>query len=199
MPKLTIFAGINGVGKSTLYNFQKCRYYKEYMGERVNPDEILQNFNGDWREARDIMKSGRIAIQKIKECLEENKSFNWETTILSHYVISKMKEAKEKGYQVDLYFIGTHSVENSLNRIAKRVENGGHGIPEKLVKARFEKQFYNVDRAMNIADTVVFHDNEKVMKIVGIFYQNHLVYKDERCEWMENIYKSKQEDKKFTK
>ena len=195
MPTLTIFAGINGVGKSTLYNFQKCKFWSEDLGERVNPDEILQSFHGDWRKHNDVMKSGRIAIEKITHYLNDRISFNWETTILSQYVIKKMREAKDNGFIVNLFFIGTSNVENSLRRIEKRIREGGHGIPEELVRARFAKQFNNIDEAAAIANIVAFHDNDKVMQIVGAYYCNKLIYKDERCEWMKDVYKKLGDEK----
>ena len=45
MKKFTIVAGVNGAGKSTLYQLDpdlKCE-------NRVNADEILKEFGGDWK------------------------------------------------------------------------------------------------------------------------------------------------------
>lgn len=45
----TVYAGVNGAGKSTLYRMQD-----EINDEkRVNSDEILRSFGGDWRNEHD--------------------------------------------------------------------------------------------------------------------------------------------------
>lgn len=44
MKKYILYAGVNGAGKSILYQTTK---YKEHM-PRINTDEILREF-GDWR------------------------------------------------------------------------------------------------------------------------------------------------------
>lgn len=46
----TIFAGVNGAGKSTLYSSMKEELSNQ---ERVNSDEILKNFGGNWKNQED--------------------------------------------------------------------------------------------------------------------------------------------------
>lgn len=75
MPHLTIFAGINGAGKSTLYRFQNS-IEQPHLGTRVCPDEILQDFNGDWKNNADVYKSGKLTLQRLTECFEQKQTFN---------------------------------------------------------------------------------------------------------------------------
>ena len=91
MPTLTLFAGTNGAGKSTLYAYQKSINNKADLGIRVNADEILRSFNGNWRNAKDNLKAGKFAVNLIKNCLKEKKSFNWELTIFTHYHLKLIK------------------------------------------------------------------------------------------------------------
>lgn len=42
----TIYAGVNGAGKSTFYH---SSIFKGNNCERVNADEILKENNGDWK------------------------------------------------------------------------------------------------------------------------------------------------------
>lgn len=65
-PTYTIFAGVNGAGKSSLYNNLILTTEKDFLGKRINTDEIVKEI-GDWKRETDQMKAGRIALAKIKE------------------------------------------------------------------------------------------------------------------------------------
>ncbi|MGL4934213.1 MAG: hypothetical protein ACRC51_01940 [Cetobacterium sp.] len=41
-PTYTIFAGVNGAGKSSLYNNLILTTEKDYLGKRINTDEIVK-------------------------------------------------------------------------------------------------------------------------------------------------------------
>ena len=71
MRKYILYAGVNGAGKSTLY---MTTHYKDMM-PRVNTDEILREF-GDWRNTSDLMKAGRIAVERLNSYLSEGITFN---------------------------------------------------------------------------------------------------------------------------
>ena len=79
MPTFTIFTGVNGVGKSTLYNFLKSIGNSD-LGVRICPDEILEANNGNWKSHCDLFTSGQITIEKINYCISNKISFNWLST-----------------------------------------------------------------------------------------------------------------------
>lgn len=79
----TIFAGVNGAGKSTLYLSMKEELSNQ---ERVNSDEILKNFGGNWKNQEDQAKAMKEAIRKIKYCLDNKISFNQETTLTGNSI-----------------------------------------------------------------------------------------------------------------
>ena len=66
MKRYILFAGCNGVGKSTLY--QTNDMFQDMP--RVNMDEIVREF-GSWKNEADVFKAGRIAVQKISECFDK--------------------------------------------------------------------------------------------------------------------------------
>ena len=167
-PVLTMFAGINGSGKSTLYTLQQTKYHAD-MGIRICPDEILVENDGNWEDYKDVYASGRIAVNKINECIAKRQSFNWEFTLLSDYVLKVMHRAKEADYQIRLNFILVEDVEVSLKRIEDRVRKGGHGIPEDIVRSRFARQLINMEEALHLTDISVFFDNSDYLKVVGLY------------------------------
>ena len=187
MARLTVFAGINGAGKTTLYNFLANTQQVGSLGKRVCPDEILQNFKGDWRDDFDKYKSGRIALSNIKGYIENKRSFNWELTVISPTILRYIKKAKEQGFSININFIGVGSVEQSLERIKKRIKKGGHGVEKKLVEMRFNKQFRNFSQVFEIADGIVFYDNAETMKIVGSYLGEELYINEDAPEWINEI------------
>ena len=78
--KYILIAGVNGAGKSTLY--QTLDSLK--VMERVNTDEIVKSF-GDWKNSSDVMKAGKIAVNKIKDYFDNGVSFNQETTLCNRF------------------------------------------------------------------------------------------------------------------
>lgn len=165
-PVLTMFAGINGSGKSTLYTLQQSKYNVD-IGVRICPDDILTESGGDWKDYSDVYESGRVAHEKIDECIANKESFNWEFTLISNYVLKVLRRAKEAGYQLKLNFILVDDVDVALKRIEKRVQNGGHGIPEDVVRSRFARQLINMETALPMIDMSVFFDNDECLQVVG--------------------------------
>ncbi len=76
MKRYILFAGCNGVGKSTLY--QTNDMFRNMP--RVNMDEIVREF-GSWKNEADAFKAGKIAIRKIAKYFDEGDSFNQEVTL----------------------------------------------------------------------------------------------------------------------
>ncbi len=186
---MTIFAGINGAGKSTLYSFQK-HIGDPNLGVRICPDEILLDFNGNWKSNRDIARSGTITIKKIHECIEEGFSFNWETTTIGFLTLKFLTMAKEKGFETHLNFIGVEDVELSIKRIKERVLNGGHGVPEDMVRLKHSHQFLNMDKTFPLLDTAMFYDNANCMEVVGTYHKNKLNIYNHKFNWVNGLQES---------
>ncbi len=185
MPILTIFAGINGAGKTTLYKYEK-KFVGVDLGERVNPDEILAQHGKKWSPTS-VISSGRIAINKIKYCIENKVSFNWETTIITGTTLKFLQAAKEAGFLIQLNFIGVQDVNLSLERIKQRVAKGGHDIPEEIVRGRFKNQFKHIVDALKYVDNALFLDNSRSMQVVGTYLDKEFFVHDSSVSWVKEL------------
>lgn len=84
MPTYTLFAGVNGAGKTSIY---KTVYYDQNKDEkRINTDEIVVRV-GSWRDNNLQRKCAREAIKLIKEYIFKGISFNQETTLSGKTII----------------------------------------------------------------------------------------------------------------
>lgn len=157
MPRYILIAGVNGAGKSTLFHLlqdiQKM--------PRINTDDIVKEF-GDWKNLSDVMKAGKIAVSKLNRLFEENVTFNQETTLCGKTIFKNIQMAKEKGYRVELHYVGLESADLAKQRIAIRVSNGGHGIPDSDVERRYVESLENVKTVLPQCDLAVFYDNTEV-------------------------------------
>ncbi len=186
---MTVFAGINGAGKSTLYRLQKLKGVQA-LGERICPDEILEDFHGDWQNVRDVNQSANIAIRKLHSCVNNRETFNWETTLITGFVIEFLRRAKQQGFKTSLNFIGVGDVEQSIDRVATRVAQGGHGVPEELIRRRHSLQFNNMAEVLGVVDSAMFYDNKENMSVVGIYVDKQMLYADPEVKWVQDIKKS---------
>ena len=143
MCKYIIFAGVNGAGKTTLYQSN----IKIQNMPRVNVDEIVRSF-GSWNSTKDIFRAGKIAVRSIKQYFSERISFNQETTLCGNSIVENIMKARELGYRIELYYVGLDSADLAVERVKNRVLNGGHGIPEKDIRKRYELSFVQLKKVL---------------------------------------------------
>ena len=183
MKKYIIIAGVNGVGKSTLY--QMNENLKNFP--RVNVDEIVREI-GDWKNIEDVFIAGKIAVKKIAEYFEQGISFNQETTLCGKSIIKNIKKAKLLDYFIELHYIGIDSVEIAKARVKHRVENGGHGIPEKDIEKRYEETFKQLNCIVKECNLIIFYDNTEKFRRFAICKNGELVRISHKVpEWFSKV------------
>src|SRR5580692_4024321 len=125
--KILMIAGPNGAGKTTmtleLITDQTMLY------EFINADEIARGLAPLHPESMSLTAS-KLMLKRLKELLDANKTFAFETTGAGTNYIKHLGEAQAKGYEVHLMFLWLSSPDLAVKRVAKRVEQGGHHILE---------------------------------------------------------------------
>lgn len=182
MKNYTIFAGVNGAGKTSIY---KSIYYKENMNEkRINTDEMVARI-GSWKDNNIQFRCAREAVKLINKYITEGISFNQETTLCGKSIIKNIKLAKEKGFYVTMNYIGVENVQIAKERVAIRVSKGGHGIPDDAIERRYDDSLVNLNKVLSICDKVNIYDNTEMFKLVAIFSNGQIVWKDKKIpNWL---------------
>ena len=170
MKKYILIAGVNGAGKSTLY--QTLDSLKDI--KRVNIDEIVRE-NGNWRNPADVMTAGKQAIRVIKDYFDKGISFNQETTLCGNSILKNIDTALNEGYVVEFHYVGVDSVDIAKQRIAYRVEHGGHGIPDKDVERRYTESFINLKKVIGKCDMAIMYDNTNVFNRFAVYEKGRIV------------------------
>ena len=154
---LYIVAGCNGAGKTTasytiLPEIIKCK-------EFVNADEIAKGLSPFQPETVSF-EAGRIMINRINELLKDNETFAFETTLSTKSYKNKVLKAKEQGYTITLLFFWLNNIELAKERVKTRVQEGGHNIPEDVIKRRYLKGINNLFNIyLPIIDSTLIFDN----------------------------------------
>jgi predicted ABC-type ATPase len=167
-PTLTIVAGANGAGKSTLTNGNLDVFG---LAPLLDPDAFANLLHTTGTSITAI-GAGKEVIRLAREHLAQRKSFAVETTLSGKNYMQMMQCARgERGFEVVLIYIGTEDVEINLARIARRVQNGGHSVPELDVRRRYMRSLQNLPSAAEIADQVLLFDNSEELdcKPIGLF------------------------------
>lgn len=157
--KLTILAGPNGSGKTTAY--QTLRNDQENGGiEFINIDEIAKNLPKIiLGEKARYFAAGRQGIKRIQKLISDRKSFVFETTLASNQSIRVIEKAKAAGFRVELYFVTLQSADMNVERVRRRVQHGGHDVPENDIRERYNTSLDGLTEAIRIADEIVIADN----------------------------------------
>ena len=135
MKRVYIIAGCNGAGKTTatftiLPDFINC-------SEFVNADEIAKGLSPLQPDVI-AFEAGKLMIKRINWLFSQNKSFAIETTLATRRYLNFIKKLRLSGYRISLLFFWLNSKELALKRVTTRVDEGGHNIPENVVRRRYE-------------------------------------------------------------
>ena len=136
MPQVVIIAGPNGAGKTTFASDYLAAEETDF--EFVNADEIARGVKGSATAVSDVF-AARLMLTRITELAEAGTDFAFETTLANLTYAQKIPLWRSRGYRVTLIYLRLPSIEASLARVRKRVEAGGHDIPEDTIRRRFGK------------------------------------------------------------
>ncbi|MCK1326694.1 zeta toxin family protein [Bradyrhizobium sp. 156] len=155
---MLMVAGPNGAGKTTLTT--ALRGKRIDFGVYVNPDDIAGTLSGSYEER--VRKAQALADEQRDRCLKELKSFSFETVMSHPSKIDLLSRAKKLGFKTIMYFVGTDDPSTNIERVAARVQQGGHDVPSNKVVERWARTMENLGRAMEVADTSYIFDNSSI-------------------------------------
>lgn len=156
-PKIVIIAGPNGAGKTTfarefLPNEAHCPTF-------INADLIAAGI-APFQPDTVAVRAGRMMLEEIDSCVRARRSFAFETTLSGRTYLHKINEWRETGYHVKLIFLSLPSADAAVARVAGRVTQGGHNVPEDVVRRRFRQGLHNFINLYKLSvDAWIFYDN----------------------------------------
>jgi len=155
--KILIIAGPNGAGKTTfatefLPNEADCPVF-------LNADLIAAGLS-PFRPSAVDFRAGRLMLDEIHRYAAGGESFAFETTLSGRGHARAIPRWRERGYRVKLFFLRLPAPEMAIERVRLRVSEGGHDVPEAVVRRRFRAGWRNFERVYrDLVDAWVIHDN----------------------------------------
>lgn len=166
---LYIIAGANGSGKSTLAEV----LLKEKNLEFLNADEIAKEISPNAINSVPI-KAGKEYFKRLKIFFDDNKSFAVESTLSGNNIVKIINTARVKNYKIILVYSFLQNCMTCIERVKKRVENGGHNVPEADIIRRYYKsivKFWDKYRLL-VDEWTMFYNGYDYAPIIASFGTN---------------------------
>ena len=150
-PIVVAIAGPNGAGKTTFYHSHLASAGLRFINADVLADEL----------ALGPYQAARLADALRRELLRCGESFIFETVFSdpSGDKVAFLEEAAVGGHQVVLCYLGLEGPDQSVERVAMRVSQGGHDVPDEKLRSRFVRTLANLRRAVPRLPHVLIYDN----------------------------------------
>jgi predicted ABC-type ATPase len=139
-PMAIVLAGINGAGKTTAS--------MKLLGNRlavmcfVNADMIARGLNAIAPESA-ALQAGRVMLQRLRELRAERADFAFETTLAGKTYLPFLRQLRQDGYGVELYYFWLRSADLAVTRVSIRVRSGGHNVPDDTIRLRYGRSLAN--------------------------------------------------------
>jgi predicted ABC-type ATPase len=161
---LIIIGGPNGAGKTTAAYELLPQYLR--IHQFVNADEIARGLSPFDPEGSAIA-AGRIMLDRIHALVKSGESLAFETTCASRSHARLLRTVRASGYRVTLLFLWLPSPAAAVERVARRVRQGGHRIAPNIIHRRYWTGLRNMRHLyLPLADIALIYDNSDDARIV---------------------------------
>lgn len=139
MPRCLIIAGPNGAGKTTF-----AREFLPSFGiwHFVNADLLAAGLSPLKPDAAQVA-AGRLFLKELDRLALEKSDFCFESTLSGRTYATRLSSWRVAGYTIQIIYLKVADVRISLQRVASRVRNGGHPVPDADVRRRFGRSWIN--------------------------------------------------------
>jgi len=125
----------------------------------INVDLIAQGLS-PFAPEKVSVQAGRIMLAEISRRVRQRESFAFETTLAGRGYARRITRWRGMGYEVKLVFLSLPSAELAVARVKARVAQGGHDVPEDVVRRRFDVGWRNFEKVYRgLVSSWVVYDN----------------------------------------
>jgi len=148
-PTFWLIAGPNGVGKTT-FAMKRLEAVSGSINF-VNFDDISRGLS-PLRPAAAEREAARIALSRVGHFIDSGATFAMETTLSGKAQLRLIEEARRGGLASNLLYFSARDPAICLERIARRVAEGGHDVPDEVVRRRFARSLANLPAYLAASD-----------------------------------------------
>jgi predicted ABC-type ATPase len=157
-----VLAGCNGAGKSSIggaalrqsgiefFNPDAAAVRIAVANAAHKPRLTQAQINGAaWAQGRRL----------LQRAIAERGNFAFETTLGGQTVTTLLEQAARAELTVHVWFAGLADVALHIDRVRRRVAQGGHDIPAAKIRERFDNSRVNLVRLLPALTELVVYDN----------------------------------------
>lgn len=141
--KIVIIAGPNGAGKTTFA--QEFLPHEAGCPDFINADLIARGLS-PFAPEKAALQAGKIMLGQMARKVRRCHSFAFETTLSGTNYARHIPAWRKAGYHVKLIFLSLPSADLAVARVRARVAQGGHDVPEVVIRRRFDAGLRNFQR-----------------------------------------------------
>jgi predicted ABC-type ATPase len=184
-PGIYVLAGTNGAGKSSVGGEVFTRNGGAYFNPdevtqailRVNPRMSLEQANGAaWQQGFEL----------LKDSIARGFRYAFETTLGGTSITETLIAASQDGIRIYMWYCALATPELHMARVAARVQRGGHDIPERRIRERYDDSRRNLVTLLPHLEVLRLYDNSAEStrrprpKLVLEMRQKRIAYADLR-------------------
>ena len=155
--QLWILAGGNGTGKSTFYRTQLAPFGLPF----INADILAKELYPESPEEHSY-DAAKLATEMRFRLLQEGRSFCFETVFSHPSKIDFVAQAKVLDYEIILVFIHLDMVSLNQARVAQRISEGGHKVPDDKIANRIPRLLQNIKKTLPLCDQAYILNNSRL-------------------------------------
>src|SRR5690349_11805485 len=159
-PRIYVLAGVNGAGKSSIGGAM----FRESGADYYNPDEAaeaLMAANQGLEQTKAHAAAWRQGKRLLEKAVGERLDFAFETTLGGSTMTHLLKDASSQGFEIRIWYVGLVSPEDHIARVAQRVSQGGHDIPEDAIRRRWRHSRQNLIQLLPDVTELRVYDNSR--------------------------------------
>jgi predicted ABC-type ATPase len=168
IPCITVLAGTNGAGKSSVGGAM----FRESGAEYFNPDEAALRFrstNPGMTQEEANSAAWHQGKRLLEHAISKRLDFVFETTLGGNTITGLLRRALSEKLEVRVWYVGLASPELHVARVRSRVAAGGHDIPEATIRERYRNSLLNlVDLMPGLTELLVYDNSEDADPRLGI-------------------------------
>lgn len=170
LARILIIAGPNGAGKTT--------FAREFLPKDadcpifINADMIAAGL-APFSPETAAVRAGRLMLEEMARHAGYGNNFAFETTLAGRGYARLIRQWQAAGYRVKLIFLALNHPDEAVARVAERVRQGGHHVPEETIRRRFDSGLSNFQKLYSpMVDAWALYDNSSVEPVLLDWSEN---------------------------
>lgn len=170
-----VLGGTNGAGKSSIAG----EMFRKAGADYFNPDEAAKRIlavNPTINLAKANILAWNEGKRMLKRSIAERLNFAFETTLGGRTITSLLQAALLAEIEVRIWYVGLSSPEQHIRRVRARVAEGGHDIPEAIIRQRYDNSRINLIGLLpRITELKLYDNSEEANPSSGIAPEPRLI------------------------